>query len=108
MASTNPIYPTTIFPTTGRRHAVLIFLMVLGLLLALSWFLKGISIEPTNAIQQQVRYLSYLISATGWVIFTLSLFLGIIISQLELITQELRQLRSVSTAPGTPQPTPSP
>jgi hypothetical protein len=62
MASTM-IYPTTIFPTMGRRHAVLIFLMVLGLLLALGWFLNGISIEPTNAIQQQVRYLSYVISA---------------------------------------------
>ena len=102
------IYPATISPTTGRRHAVLIFLMVLGLLLALSWFLKGISIEPTTAIQQQVRYLAFVISVTGWVIFTLSLFLGIMISQLEVITQELRQLRSFSTAPAPSQPTQSP
>ena len=107
MASTI-IYPTTIFPTTGRRHAVLIFLMVLGLLLALGWFLNGISIEPTNATQQQVRYLSYVISALGWIIFTLSLFLGIMISQLEVITQELRQLTSFPTAPAPSQPTQSP
>ena len=33
------IYPSAIFPTTGRRHAVLIFLMVLGLLLAIGWFI---------------------------------------------------------------------
>ena len=103
----SPIYPITIVPT-GRRHAVLIFLIVLGLLIALSWFLKGISIEPTSAIQQQVRYLSYVISATGWVIFTLSLFLGIIISQLDVITQELRQLRSFSTAPAPSEPAQSP
>jgi hypothetical protein len=103
------IYPTAIFPTTGRRHAVLIFLMVLGLLLALGWFLNGISIDPTNANQQQARYLSYVISAAGWIIFTLSLFLGIMISQLEGITQELRQLRSFSAAPTASQPTtPSP
>ena len=98
------VYPTTIFTTTGRRHAVLIFLMVLGLLLALGWFLNGLSIEPTNAIQQQVRYLSYVISAAGWIIFTLALFLGIMISQLDVIIQELRQLRSVSTAPTGSQP----
>ena len=104
----SPIYPITIVPTTGRRHAVLIFLIVLGLLIALSWFLKGISIEPTSAIQQQVRYLSYVRSATGWVIFTLSLFLGIIISQLDVITQELRQLRSFSTAPAPSEPAQSP
>jgi hypothetical protein len=104
----SPIYPITIVPTAGRRHAVLIFLIVLGLLIALSWFLKGISIEPTSAIQQQVRYLSYVISATGWVIFTLSLFLGIIISQLDVITQELRQLRSFSTAPAPSEPAQSP
>jgi hypothetical protein len=107
MASTI-IYPTTIFPTTGRRHAVLIFLMVLGLLLALGWFLNGVSIESTSAIQQQVRYLSYVISALGLVIFTLSLFLGIMISQLEVITQELRQLTSLSTtlAPSPPMQSP--
>ena len=107
MAST-PIYPTTIAPSTGRRHAVLIFLMVLGLFIALGWFLKGISTEPTSAIQQQVRYLSYVISATGWVIFTLSLFLGIMISQLDVIAQELRQLRSFSTVPGPSEPAQSP
>ena len=33
MASTNIIYPATIVPTTGRRNAVLMFLMGLGLLL---------------------------------------------------------------------------
>ena len=104
MASTI-IYPATIFPTTGRRHAVLIFLMVLGFLLALGWFLKGISIEPTSAIQQQVRYLAFVISATGWIIFTLSIFLGTLISQLDLITEELKQLRSVTTAPASSQPT---
>ena len=108
MASTTAIYPTAIFPTPGRRNAVLMFLMALGLLLALGWFLKGISIEPTNAIEQQVRYLSYVISATGWVIFTLSLFLGIMVSQLDVIAQELRQLRSVSTEPAPSQPTQSP
>ena len=108
MASTTTIYPTTIFPSTGRRHAVLIFLMGLGLLLAVGWFLNGISIVPTSVIQQQARYLSFVISATGWIIFTLSLFLGIMISQLEVITQELRQLRSVSTAPAPSQPTHSP
>ena len=31
MASTNIIYPATIVPTTGRRNAVLMFLMGLGL-----------------------------------------------------------------------------
>jgi hypothetical protein len=82
--------------------------MMLGLLLALGWFLNGISIEPTSAIQQQVRYLSYVISAAGWIIFTLSLFLGIMISQLDLIAQELRQLRAVSTASAPYQPTQSP
>ena len=107
MASTT-IYPATIFPTAGRRHAVLIFLMVLGLLLALGWFLKGISIEPASAIQQQVRYLAFVISAIGWIIFTLSLFLGILISQLDVITQELKQLMSFSTAPAPSQPTQSP
>ena len=107
MAST-PIYPTIIVPTTVRRHAVLIFLMALGLLIALGWFLKGISIEPASAIQQQVRYLAYVISAAGWVIFTLSLFLGIMISQLDVITQELRQLRSLSTAPAPAEPAQSP
>ena len=107
MASTT-IYPATIFPTTGRRHAVLIFLMVLGLLLALGWFLKGISIEPTSVIQHEFRYLAFVISATGWIIFTLSLFLGILISQLDVITQELRQLRSVSTAPTGSLPVQSP
>jgi hypothetical protein len=107
MASTM-IYPTTIFPTAGRRHAVLIFLMVLGLLLALGWFLNGISIDPSNAIQQQVRYLSYVISATGWIIFTLSLFLGVLISQLEAITHELTQLRSFLTTPAPSQPMQSP
>ena len=106
MASTT-IYPTTIVPTTGRRHAVLIFLIVLGLLIALGWFIKGVSIEPANAIQQ-VRYLAYVISATGWVIFTLSLFLGIIISQLDVITQELRQLRFFSTASAPSEPAQSP
>ena len=108
MASTHMIYPTTISPTTGRRNAVLMFLMGLGLLLAVGWFLNGISIEPTTAIEQQVRYLSYVISATGWVIFTLSLFLGIMISQLDVITQELRQLKSFSTAPAPSQPAQSP
>ena len=77
MASTR-VYPTTIFPTIGRRNAVLMFLMGLGLILAIGWFINGISIEPTNVIDQQVRYLSYVISAAGWIIFTLSLFLGII------------------------------
>jgi hypothetical protein len=108
MVSTHIIYPTTIFPTTGRRNAVLMFLMGLGLLLAVGWFLNGISIEPTNAIEQQVRYLSYVISATGWIIFTLSLFLGIMISQLDVITQELKQLMSFSTAPAPSQPAQSP
>jgi hypothetical protein len=108
MASTTTVYPPTIFPTTGRRNAVLMFSMGLGLVLAVGWFLNGISIEPTSAIQQQVRYLSYVISATGWVIFTLSLFLGIMISQLDVITQELRQLRSFSTAPAPSQPMESP
>ena len=103
MASTT-IYPTTIFPTIGRRNAVLMFLMGLGLILAIGWFLNGISIEPTNAIDQQVRYLSYVISAAGWIIFTLALFLGIMISQLDVITQELRQLRSVPAAPTASQP----
>ena len=107
MASTT-IYPTTIFPTTGRRNAVLLFLTGLGLILAIGWFLNRISIEPTSAIDQQLRYLSYVISATGWVIFTLSLFLGIIISQLDVITQELRQLRSFSTAPAPSEPAQSP
>ena len=102
------IYPTAIFPTPGRRNAVLMFLMALGLLLALGWFLKGISIEPTNAIDQQVRYLSYVISAAGWIIFTLALFLGIMISQLDVIIQELRQLRSVSTTPTGSQSVQSP
>ena len=87
MASTHMIYPTTISPTTGRRNAVLMFLMGLGLLLAVGWFLNGITIEPTTAIEQQVRYLSYVISATGWVIFTLSLFLGIMVSQLDVIAR---------------------
>ena len=95
MASST-VYPTNIFPTIGRRNAVLMFLMGLGLILAIGWFLNGISIEPTNAIDQQVRYLSYVISAAGWIIFTLSLFLGIMISQLDVIAQELRQLSSVS------------
>jgi hypothetical protein len=108
MASTTAIYPTTIFPTIGRRNAVLMFLMALGLLLAIGWFIKGISIEPTSAIEQQVRYLSYVISATGWVIFTLSLFLGRMVSQLDVIAQELRQLRSVSTEPAPSQPTQTP
>ena len=108
MASTTAIYPTAIFPTPGRRNAVLMFLMALGLLLAIGWFIKGISIEPASAIEQQVRYLSYVISATGWVIFTLSLFLGIMVSQLDVIAQELRQLRSVSTEPAPSQPTQTP
>ena len=99
MASTNTIYPTTIVTTTGRRNAVLMFLIGLGLLLAVGWFLNGISIEPASATEQQIRYLSYVISAAGWIIFTLSLFLGIMISQLDVITQELRQLRSFSTEP---------
>ena len=55
-------------------------LMGLGLILAIGWFINGISIEPTNVIDQQVRYLSYVISAADWIIFTLSLFLGIMIS----------------------------
>ena len=108
MASTTAIYPTTIFPTIGRRNAVLMFLMALGLLLAIGWFIKGISIEPASAIEQQVRYLSYVISATGWVIFTLSLFLGIMVSQLDVIAHELRQLGSVSTEPAPSQPTQTP
>ena len=107
MASTT-IYPTTIFPTTGRRNAVLLFLTGLGLILAIGWFLNRISIEPTSAIDQQLRYLSYVISAAGWIIFTLALFLGIMISQLDVITQELRQLRSVSTTPTGSQSVQSP
>ena len=107
MASTT-IYPTTIFPTIGRRNAVLMFLMGLGLILAIGWFLNGISIEPTNVIDKEVRYLSYVISAAGWIIFTLSLFLGIMISQLDVIAQELRQLRSFSTAPAPSEPLQSP
>ena len=98
MASTT-VYPTNIFPTIGRRNAALMFLMGLGLILAIGWFLNGISIEPTNVIDKEVRYLSYVISAAGWIIFTLSLFLGIMISQLDVIAQELRQLRSDSSAP---------
>src|SRR6516165_2643893 len=79
-----------------------------GLILAIGWFLNGVSIEPTNAIDQQVRYLSYVISAAGWIIFTLALFLGIMISQLDVIIQELRQLRSVSIAPTGSQSVQSP
>ena len=108
MAPTNIVYPARIAPTMGRRNAVLMFLMGLGLLLAVGWLLNGISIKPVSAIDQQVRYLSYLISATGWIIFTLSLFLGIMISQLDDITQELRELRSSSTTPAPSQPTQSP
>ena len=107
MASTT-IYPTTIFPTIGRRNAALMFLIGLGLILAIGWFLNGVSIEPANAIDQQVRYLSYVISATGWVIFTLSLFLGRMVSQLDVIAHELRQLGSVSTEPAPSQPTQTP
>ena len=107
MASTT-VYPTNIFPTIGRRNAALMFLMGLGLILAIGWLLKGISIEPTNVIDKEVRYLSYVISAAGWIIFTLALFLGIMISQLDVIIQELRQLRSVSTAPTGSQPVQSP
>ena len=107
MASTT-IYPTTVFPTIGRRNAALMFLIGLGLILAIGWFLNGVSIEPANAIDQQVRYLSYVISAAGWIIFTLALFLGIMISQLDVIIQELRQLRSVSTTPTGSQSVQSP
>jgi hypothetical protein len=107
MASTT-VYPTTIFPTIGRRNAVLMFLMGLGLILAIGWFINGISIEPTNAIDQQVRYLSYVISAAGWIIFTLSLFLGITISQLDVIAEELRKLSAVSAEPAPSQPVQSP
>jgi len=118
MASTR-VYPTTIFPTIGRRNAVLMFLMGLGLILAIGWFINGISIEPTNVIDQQVRYLSYVISSAGWIIFTLSLFLGIMISQLDVIAdelrklsavsaEELRQLSAVSAEPAPSQPVQSP
>jgi len=55
MPSSRP-YPAAIVPTIGRRHPVLIFLMVLGLLLALGWFVNGLNIEPTSAIEQQARY----------------------------------------------------
>ena len=113
------VYPTTIFPTIGRRNAVLMFLMGLGLILAIGWFINGISIEPANVIDQQVRYLSYVISAAGWIIFTLSLFLGIMISQLDVIAdelrklsavsaEELRQLSAVSAEPAPSQPVQSP
>jgi len=84
-----------------------LFLTGLGLILAIGWFLNRISIEPTSAIDQQLRYLSYVISAAGWIIFTLALFLGIMISQLDVITQELRQ-KSVSTSPTASQPVQSP
>ena len=118
MASTR-VYPTTIFPTIGRRNAVLMFLMGLGLILAIGWFINGVSIEPTNVIDQQVRYLSYVISSAGWIIFTLSLFLGIMISQLDVIAdelrklsavsaEELRQLSAVSAEPAPSQPVQSP
>jgi hypothetical protein len=40
MAST-AVYPTTIFPTIGRRNAVLMFLMGLGLILAIGWFRRS-------------------------------------------------------------------
>ena len=113
------VYPITIFPTIGRRNAVLMFLMGLGLILAIGWFINGISIEPANVIDQQVRYLSYVISAAGWIIFTLSLFLGIMISQLDVIAdelrklsavsaEELRQLSAVSAEPAPSQPVQSP
>ena len=107
MAATR-VYPTTIFPTIGRRNAVLMFLMGLGLILAIGWFINGISIEPTNVIDQQVRYLSYVISAAGLIILTLSLFLGIMISQLDVIADELRKLSAVSAEPAPSQPVQSP
>jgi hypothetical protein len=53
-------------------------------------FLNGLSNSPDSAIQQQVQYLSWVISAVGWTIFALSW----VIALLYQILRELTQLNS--------------
>jgi hypothetical protein len=63
---------------------------VFGFFLAVGFFLNGISNSPDSAIQQQVQYLSWVISAVGWTIFALSW----VIALLYQILRELTQLNS--------------
>jgi len=59
-----------------------------GFLLALAFFINGLGANPASAIQQQVQYLSWVISASGWIIFALA---GVMY-RLEQILRELRRL----------------
>jgi hypothetical protein len=63
---------------------------VFGFLLAVGFFLNGISNSPDSAIQQQIQYLSWVMSAAGWVIFALSW----VIALLYQLLRELVQLNS--------------
>jgi hypothetical protein len=62
---------------------------VFGFLLAVSFFLNGISNSPDSA-PQQAQYLSWVISAVGWTIFALSW----VIALLYQVLRELTQLNS--------------
>jgi hypothetical protein len=75
-----------------------------GVFLGIGFFINGVGMDPASAIQQQVRYLSYVISATGWIIFALAVVMGL----LNQILQALKQLATTFTAPAAPPPTQSP
>jgi hypothetical protein len=61
---------------------------LLGLLLALGFFVNGMYMDPSSAFQQEVQYLSWIAGTAGLIILTVAAVVG----RLEQILRELRRL----------------
>ena len=71
---------------------------VFGFLLAVYFFINGIGSNPDSAIQQQVQYLSWIISAAGWTILALSWVIGLLYQILRELVQLNGSLRNTLPA----------
>jgi len=60
---------------------------VFGFVLAVGFFVNGMSNSPDSAIPPQVQYLSWVISAAGWIIFALSWVIALLYQILRELTQ---------------------
>jgi hypothetical protein len=77
----------------GMRWIPTIF-AVFGFLLAVGFFLNGMSNSPDNAVPQQVQYLSWIISAAGWTILALSWVIALLYQILRELTQLNNSLKN--------------